>query len=219
VAAVRFTRVIGPDDTGADVEGVARALCREGSGATLSAFAKQTVERRQTWNQQKQDWLKKFEKTQGVKPDGIYGKWIHGELSPHFDAKAISLMDTWKPPPPPLIEPRQGFDSLHRSLWDIYSVGRRLDLFDLGTYNPDSNLPSGNPSDHAVYPAYAFDLGINPDIGFEHDLARSFFYIALKRPEIEYVILGNRIGYRRTGLVSYYGYGGHENHAHCSGNR
>jgi len=195
-------------------------LIREGSaGVTLVAFNKQTPQRRQTWNAQKCDWLEKFEKKSGHKPDGIYGPSVHVDLSPHFDALATKMMLTWKPPPPPLIEPRQGWDSLHSSLHDIYSVGRRMGLFDLGTWNPDSTLPSGNASDHSVYPAYAFDLGFDPDLGWEHDIARAYFYIAMKRPQVEYVILGNRIGDRRTQMVNYYGYGAHNNHVHVSGNR
>ncbi len=220
--AVRFTRAIALGMEGSDCEGVARALIREGSaGVTLAAFGKQTLARRRTWNEQKRDWLKKYETKLGdpFSVDGIYGRAIHERLEKHFDVLAAKYMSEWKPPPPPLIEPVQGFDALHRSLWDIYSVGRRMGLFDLGVYNPQSNLPSGAPSDHAVYPAYALDLGFDPDIGFEHDAARAFFYVALKRPEVEYIILGNRIGYRRTGLVSYYGYGAHSNHAHVSGNR
>jgi hypothetical protein len=219
---VRFTRVLSLGATGSDCEGVARALIREGSaGVTLTAFNKQTQERRRTWNTQHQDWLKKYERKLGepFSVDGVYGRGVHEELEPHFDSLAAKLMADWRPPPPPLIEPEQGFHRLHESLWDIYSVGRRMDLFDLGCWNPRSTLPSGAKSDHAVYPAFAFDLGFDPDIGFEHDIARAFFYIALKRVAVEYVILGNRIGFRRTGTVQFYGSGGHLNHVHVSGNR
>lgn len=218
--AVRFTRVISLNDQGSDCEGVARALIREGStGVTLEAFNKQTQTRRRTWNLQKVDWLKKFEKKSGHAQDGIYGKWVHEDLTPYFDALAAKYMQQWKPPPPPLIEPVQGWSALSSTLHDIYSVGRRMDLFDLGTWNPNSNLPSGAPSDHSVKPAFAFDLGFDPDTGFQHDIARAFFYIAIKRSEVEYVILGNRIGDRRTQMVNYYGYGAHDNHVHVSGNR
>lgn len=216
---VRFTRVISLGDFGTDCEGVGRALCREGSGATLAAFMEQKIERRRTWNEQKHDWLEKFEKKMGATPDGVYGRWIHGKLTPYFDARASYLMLTWKPPPPPLVEPRQGFDSLHKSLWDIYSVGRRMGMFDLGTWNPASTLPSGGPSDHSVYPAYAFDLGIDPDSGYAHPTGRAFFHICMTRPEVEYVILGNKIGFRRTGVIATYSDGGHSNHCHVSGNR
>ncbi len=220
--AVRYTRAIGKDMQGSDCEGVARALIRQGSaGVTLSAFNAQTPERRRTWNTQKMDWLKKYETKLGdpFSVDGIYGRAVHERLESHFDDLATKYMAEWKPPPPPLVEPVQGWAYLHSSLWDIYSVGRRMDLFDLGTYNPASRLPSGAPSDHAVFPPYAFDLGFDPDTGYEHDIARAFFGICMRRPEVEYVILGNRIGTRRTGLINYYGYGGHSNHVHVSGNR
>jgi hypothetical protein len=222
MANVRFTRVISLGDVGSDCEGVGRALIREGSaGVTLSAFNDQTTERRRTWNAQKRDWLKKYERALGdpFSVDGIYGRGVHEELKPHFDAMAAKLMADWRPPPPPLIEPVQGFNSLHESLWQVYSTGRSMHLFDLGTWNPRSRLPSGAPSDHAVHPAFAFDLGLDPDIGWEHDTARAFFYICLKTPAVEYVILGNRIGYRRTGTVGLYGSGDHYNHVHVSGNR
>jgi hypothetical protein len=219
---VRFTRVISLGDFGSDCEGVGRALIREGSaGVTLSAFNDQTTERRRTWNAQKRDWLKKYERKLGepFSVDGVYGRGVHETLEPHFDAMAAKMMADWRPPPPPLIEPKQGFDSLHESLWRIYSTGRSMELFDLGTWNPRSTLPSGAKSDHAVYPAFAFDLGFDPDIGWEHDIARAFFHICLKTSSVEYVILGNRIGYRRTGTIGSYGSGDHYNHIHVSGNR
>lgn len=221
--AVRFTRVISLGDIGSDCEGVARALIREGSaGVTLSAFNNQAKERRQTWNPQKVDWLKKYETKLG-KPfavDGIYGKAVHIKLTPHFDALAEKMMLTWRPPPPPLVEPKQGWHSLHPSLYEVYTIGRNMGLFDLGTYNGASDLPSGAPSDHSVGPpAYAFDLGIDPDLGYDHDVGRAYFHVCLRKPQVEYVILGTKIGYRRTGLIAYYGYGGHSNHVHVSGNR
>jgi hypothetical protein len=222
VPNVRFTRVLGEGAQGSDCEGVARALIREGSaGVTLAAFNEQTVARRRTWNAQHMDWLRKYERKLGppFTADGIYGRAVHEKLERHFDARARELMAMWKPPPPPLIEPIQGFEKLHESLWEIYSTGRRLGLHDLGCWNPNSTLPSGLPSDHAVYPAFAFDLGFDPDIGWAHDEARAFFYVAMRKPSVEYVILGGRIGYRRTGTIAPYTYGGHMNHVHVSGNR
>lgn len=219
---VRYTRVLTEGCQGSDCEGVGRALVREGSaGITLEAFNTQTVGRRRTWNAQKMQWLRKYELALGAPftADGIYGRGVHEKLEPFFDARARQLMAEWKPPPPPLIEPAQGFEKLHESLWRIYTIGRQLHLFDLGCWNPNSTLPSGRPSDHAVYPAYAFDLGFDPDIGWQHDEARAFFHIAMDRPEVEYVILGGKIGFRRTGTVQSYTYGGHMNHVHVSGNR
>ncbi len=123
-----------------------------------------------------------------------------------------------KPLPTPLVEPNQGFNSLHPSLWEAYSLGRRMGLSDLGTYNPNSRLPSGTPSDHAVYPAMAFDLGFSPATGYEHPVARSFFEAMIGRSECEYDICGTKIWSRSRGLHGY-SYGGHESHVHVSGNR
>lgn len=228
---VRFTRVIGPGDEGTDCEGVARALIRQGSaGVTLAAFTAQTIERRRTWNAQHRDWLMKYERTLGgdFSVDGIYGRGVHEELEPHFDPMAADLMARWKPELPPLIEPRQGFASLHSSLHEPYSMGRRMGLFDLGTYNSKSRLPSsGRLSDHASSrtgatvpspPAMAFDLGFDPDTGFLHDTARAFFFAMTVWPTVEYVILGDRI-WTEEGGVHPYTFGGHGGHVHVSGFR
>lgn len=126
-----------------------------------------------------------------------------------------------KPIPPPEIVPIQGWSSLHSSLHQDFSLGRNMGLSDLGTYNENSNLPSGGPSDHAVWPSFAFDLGVEPDSGWNNDVGRSFFLTMMGKPEVEYVILGNRIWSRpraSEGIRSYYG-GGHDNHVHVSGNR
>lgn len=144
----------------------------------------------------------------------------------HADAYAKYAYKIWtapkpKPIPPPAIEPIQGWNSLHSSLYEAFSLGRNMGLSDLGTYNPGSYLPSGSPSDHAVYPAYAFDLGIEPDTGWSNDVGRSFFYAMIGRREVEYVILGDKIWSRpraSEGIRTYYS-GGHSNHVHVSGNR
>ena len=106
--------------------------------------------------------------------------------------------------------------SLHHSLWESYAEALRTPgLFSLGTYNPDSRLPSGLPSDHAVYPAYAFDIGFDPDTGWNNPVARAYAEKTAKRPEVEYVILGNRI--HINGAWKAYSGGGHLNHIHVSG--
>ena len=126
----------------------------------------------------------------------------------------------FEPPKPKLelIQPKQGWNSLDRSLWLLYSQGRHMGLTDLGTYNPASRLPSGAPSDHAVYPAMAFDLGITPDNGFNNDIGRCYFYSAMHDANCEYVIIGTKIWSRERGLHEYTA-GGHMNHVHTSGNR
>lgn len=124
-------------------------------------------------------------------------------------------------PPPKLVEPNQGFHSLSRSLWTAYSLCRNSgsQFIDLGTYNPASNLPSGAPSDHSVYPACAFDIGIEPDTGWNNLKARALVIKLVRLPEVRYVILGNRIWTDWRKVWGAYHSGGHMNHIHVSGYR
>lgn len=157
---------------------------------------------------------------------GYMGQATLDALWQYADAYSKWVYKTWtapkpKPIPPPPIEPNQRWASLHPSLHALFSLGRNMGLSDLGTYNPNSKLPSGAPSDHAVYPALAFDLGVAPDNGWLNDVGRSFFLTAMGKVEVEYVILGNKIWSRpraSEGIRAYYG-GGHDNHVHVSGNR
>lgn len=138
------------------------------------------------------------------------------------DALAIQMLNNYRDrlptPKPKLVEPNQGFASLDKSLWELYSIGRNMGMSDLGTYNPASRLPSGRPSEHALYPALAFDLGITPQNGFLNPAGRKFFQLCTTRPEVEYVILGTKIFSRSKGLHRYTG-GGHGGHVHVSGRR
>jgi len=113
-----------------------------------------------------------------------------------------------------LTEPKQGFTSLRRELWEAYTLARRLGLPDLGTYNPASTLPGGGKSDHAYHPARAFDVGLAGK-GNGRRRARYFFRAMIDRPEIEYVIFEARIWSRAQGLHAYTA-GGHETHVHVS---
>ena len=107
--------------------------------------------------------------------------------------------------------------SLIPSLWDEWQMAHQMipSYMNLGDYNPASVLPSGAPSDHAVYPAKAFDAGFSPAIGWAHPDARRFFMAMVGRPGIHYAILGDKIWSAEQGLHGY-GYGGHENHVHVS---
>lgn len=122
-----------------------------------------------------------------------------------------------------LVEPTQGFDSLAPSLWLAYSMGRKRGFTDLGTYNPNSKLPSGAPSDHALRPAQAFDIGRNNRFfnrGWNYLVARRLFNLYVKNARalnIEYVILGDRIWSRERGLHSYGPDRSHFWHIHVSG--
>jgi hypothetical protein len=112
-----------------------------------------------------------------------------------------------------LRKPRQGFDSLRRAGWALYTLGRRLGLSDLGTHNPASTLPGGGKSDHAFWPARAFDLGLTK-VG-TRARARWYFKRCQGRPEVEYVIFEELIWSRTNGLRKYTA-GGHMTHVHVS---
>ena len=118
-----------------------------------------------------------------------------------------------------LIEPVQGFDSLHKSLHLAYSMGRVRGFTDLGTY-------VNKPGDHGIGPpCYAFDLGRKNRFffkGWNYLTARRLAKLYVAEHEalsINYVILGRRIWSRErpywhpltTGDTS------HDFHIHVSG--
>lgn len=153
---------------------------------------------------------------------GNMGAETFDVLWAHADAYSKWVYRTWTAPKPKpvLVEPTQGWASLDKALWKLYSTGRTMGLEpDLGTYNAASTLPSGGPSDHSVYPANAFDLGFDPDIGFAHPVAKAFFHVCRADPACGYVILGDRIWSRARASegVRPYTAGGHLNHVHVSG--
>jgi hypothetical protein len=214
---VRYTRRLSPGDTGPDVEAVGRALCRAGFGVKLSAYNALPARVRRTWGWRKRRWLRAFKRAHKLPPDAVYGKGAHAALSPHFDAYGRSLMASYKPPVK-LVEPRQGWGSLDRSLWELYSIAiGTYGMSDLGTYNSASRLPGGGISDHAKGPpALAFDVGIDPDVGMADPEGRAFFNLCARDRRVEYAILGDRIGSFRYGTRPYTS-GGHLNHVHVSG--
>jgi hypothetical protein len=161
-----------------------------------------------------------------IRPTGNMGQETLDALWQYADAYSKWVYRLYVPPKPkpeptPMVEPIQGWGSLRSSLHEIFSLGRNMGLSDLGTFNPSSTLPSGAPSDHAVWPAAAFDLGVEPDTGYANPVGRDYFHTCMTRPEVEYVILGDRIWSRpraAEGIRHYFG-GGHLNHVHVSGNR
>lgn len=220
-----LTRTLRLGSVGADVEAWARGAHRYLHDGQLVAFSEQRPIVKRTFGVGKLLLAKKCAGKAGLPQYGVVGPELDkkmrkaGAYDLVSDALFQQYADSLEPPkPPPLIEPNQGFSSLHHSLWQLYSDGRRLGLTDLGTHNRDSRLPSGSPSDHAVWPAMAFDLGISPDTGYEHPVGRKFFDMCVGKPEVEYVILGNRIWSRAQGLHAYTA-GNHANHLHISGNR
>ena len=169
--------------------------------------------------------VNKVRRRENMKPTGVFDQPLLDTMRDFqlVDAFGDSLLERHArlhPPKPKLVEPKQGWSSLHRSLWEPYSIGRNMGLNDLGTYNPASTLPnSGGPSDHAVRPAMAFDLGFSPATGFGHPVAYRFFVKMIEHPAVEYVILGDRIwsAPRRSEGIRRYTAGGHSSHVHVSG--
>lgn len=117
-----------------------------------------------------------------------------------------------------LVEPRQGFHSLHSDLWLAYSMGRKRGFTDLGTY-------AAKPGDHGYWPSYAFDLGRNNRFynrGWNYLVARRLAKLYIKEREalgINYVILGRRIWSRAKPYWHKLGTGdtSHDWHLHVSG--
>lgn len=92
-----------------------------------------------------------------------------------------------------LVKPRQGWTSLHSSLWKAYSIGINRNYIDLGTF-------VDKEGDHGIGPpAYAFDLGRKDRFlfkGWDYIKARRLvkFYWEYHIPlHINYVILGHKI--------------------------
>ncbi len=198
---------------GKDVEAWMRAVHRVLGVGSLTTFAGKPTVWRRSFGPLKKRQVAAAQRKLAMEVSGMIGPGTQSALRPYLDGYARELLE---PSRPPLLAPAQGFGSLDRRLWDAYSFGRSLGLTDLGTYNPASTLPSGARSDHAYFPARAFDLGVSPDTGYSHPGGRRFFDEMIGRPEVEYVILGDRIWSRGRGLRSYSA-GGHANHAHVSG--
>jgi hypothetical protein len=208
--------------TGIDIDGHGHAMHKYLHDGQTAAYLQQKESMRQTFGIAKRTLAKKCAKKAGLPEYGVVGPNLYkvmydaGAYRGRPEACVQAYIDAQRPK---LIEPNQGWDSLHVSLWKAYSLGRSklYGFSDLGTWNPASRLPSGAPSDHSVHPAFAFDLGIDPDTGWSHLKARAYVYQIAGWAEIEYVILGDRIWTDR-GLGRYHN-GGHMNHIHVSGNR
>lgn len=218
---ISLPRTVKMGTKGKDVDAHARALHRFLGTGNLGKHTKSRTVVREMFGLGKRTLTKKAAKYVDLPQTGVIGPRLYQELRDHdaYDVKADQLLKEYiSEVKPRLVEPDQGFDSLHQSLWEVYSIGRNMGLSDLGTYNKSSLLPSGRPSDHAVYPAFAFDLGIDPDTGWNNLKARAYVLRIAGKKQVEYVILGDRIYY---GLTNWgrYTRGGHLNHVHVSGNR
>jgi len=225
-----LTRTLAVGSFGKDVDGVKRSVYRgldKGDGGTrLKTHMGKSLRVRRTFGLFFRSDVNRLKAQDEWDPNGKVGPpfWVYMEKRRYPDALAHDLVDQYadehKPPPPApkYVEPRQGFSSLDPRLWDEFTTGRNMGLSDLGTYRRASNLPSGAPSDHSVYPAVAFDLGFSPQSGYAHTTARKFFHLMAGAEGIHYVILGNQIWSRERGLHAYTS-GNHEGHVHVSGNR
>lgn len=210
---MKLKRPLRGSEIGADVRMVQRALnkwTRPGVEIpTNGRYDFRTIDR-----------MVGFQLEQNIKPaSGNFGQVTLDHLWPFFDAYGRWTYRRYEPLK--LVEPDQGWGSLDKTLWAAYSMCRNAgsQFTDLGTYNPASRLPSGAPSDHAVYPAMAFDIGIEPNTGWNNLKARALALRLVKLPAIEYVILGNRIWTDWRKVWGAYYSGGHYNHIHVSGHR
>lgn len=109
----------------------------------------------------------------------------------------------------------QGASSLTPTLQPIMAVALSQGFTNLGTHNANSRLPGGGVSDHAKWPAEAFDIG-GFSGGWGNAKARRLFGWLIQQPGVKYVILGDKIWSRSRGLHAYTS-GGHDTHIHVSG--
>lgn len=129
------------------------------------------------------------------------------------------LLDRYRAKHHRFVEPLQGFESLHPSLWLAYSMGRKRGFTDLGTH-------ANKPGDHGFYPSLAFDLGRKNRFffkGWNYLVARrlaKFYWENHEALHIDYVILGDRIISReRPWWHPFTRDTSHMFHIHVSGNQ
>lgn len=117
------------------------------------------------------------------------------------------------------VKPKQGFNSLHPILWTAYSIGRRAPYAfgDSGTYAGKAEDHSWGDRNGQPGVSMAIDLGFSPATGQDNVLAKQYFDIMVGRPEVEYVILGDKIWSKTRGLHDYTRNRTHFYHVHVSG--
>ena len=120
-----------------------------------------------------------------------------------------------------LVEPRQGFGSLHSSMHLAYSMGRRRGFTDLGTY---VNKPLDHGWNDKLRMARAFDLGREDKTFWQRQWGQlmTWRYVRLlvrehKALGIDYVIYRDKIWSRRYGWHHYGPDRSHFWHIHVSG--
>lgn len=124
-----------------------------------------------------------------------------------------------------LVQPVQGFNSLHPSLHLAYSLGRVRGFTDLGTYVAKPLDHGGYPNPPPHPPAWAFDLGRRDHFlykGWDYLKARRLARLYWREHEalnIEYVLLGHKAISRERPEWHYFTDpdGSHAFHIHVSG--
>jgi len=103
VQDVPFPRPLKLGDSGIDVEGVGRALCKAGVYVPLVVFNRAPESWRRTFGQRKVDAVNKVRRREGWKPTGVYNEPVKYRLQDDgcFDQRAIVLISRYRPPVPP----------------------------------------------------------------------------------------------------------------------
>lgn len=106
MADVPFPRPLKLGDSGVDVEGVGRALCKAGVYVPLAVFNNAPQAWRRTFGQRKVDAVNKIRRREGWKPTGVYNEPVKYRLQDDgcFDARAIELISRYRLPVPPPAE-------------------------------------------------------------------------------------------------------------------
>lgn len=123
-----------------------------------------------------------------------------------------------------LVEPRQGWGSLHSSLHLAYSMAIKRGFTDLGTY---VDKAGDHGWDDARRMAMAYDVGRKNRFfnkGYNYLVARRYCNLLAKHHKalgIRYIILGDRIWHRDVGRWVYFSNyrndRSHDFHIHVSG--
>lgn len=100
---VPFPRPLTLGDSGVDVEGVGRALCKTGYYVPLRIFNAAPESWRRTFGQRKVDAVNKVRRAEGWRTNGVYNEAVKYRLQDDgcFDMRAIELLGRYKPPLPP----------------------------------------------------------------------------------------------------------------------
>jgi hypothetical protein len=98
-----FARVLRNGDIGPDVDGVGRGLCRAGFFIPISAYNKLGAAVRRGYGSRKEEAVVALRKEHGLGTSKFYDRKVHAVLNDldAFDAKAVTLIKSYEPLPPP----------------------------------------------------------------------------------------------------------------------